>query len=614
MRVPQRKFRPTQFIAGPRWAVPIFVPVLRVIALWVVVFCAVGVADLCADDEPADEATQAESAEEHPAAETTAKETSETETRAAETGGQKDLDEATRARLSATNFKDLTDVVRLLDAALEKDLDQASTVIAEKMLAGTLLERASTLTGLILNQRVSDRRWPEMRRIAVADLQRAIKLDDKLVQANFLMGQLLLLPGGDRDRAVRALSIVTASNARPAVRAKAFLLRGNHQEDEEQRLADYAQAIAIAPDSLEALRTRAQYYLAKDRHDEALADLDQVLKQKPDDANLHEARGMALFMKRDYDAALTSFDRAAELAPDMPQLYKHRARIYALKNEGKSAIEQLDQGLKRDPSSMEMLLLRAQIRQLTGDAAGAMTDVDQAIQLKPDNLFAQRMRAEILAGSGKMDQAIEDMRRLSRSMPDNIDLLMQLAGLYMEDNQHSRAIKLFDAILATDGNNWQALWNRGDVSLNLGRQREAVSDYELALKLQSDHSGLLNNLAWVLATSPDATLRDGKRAIELATKACDVTEYKRPHILSTLAAAYAETGNFETAIRWSKKAVELGDKLHDEQLGKELKSYQAGKPWRELQVAEEKKEEEEKPISEKSDVPQAPANHANQRE
>jgi len=87
-------------------------------------------------------------------------------------------------------------------------------------------------------------------------------------------------------------------------------------------------------------------------------------------------------------------------------------------------------------------------------------------------------------------------------------------------------------------------------------------------------------------------LRDGKRAIELATKACEVTDYKKPHILSTLAAAYAETGDFKTAIKWSTKAVEMGSKDEevDEQLKNELKSYQEKKPWRERQTVDEKED------------------------
>jgi len=107
------------------------------------------------------------------------------------------------------------------------------------------------------------------------------------------------------------------------------------------------------------------------------------------------------------------------------------------------------------------------------------------------------------------------------------------------------------------------------------------------LKLAPDDQGVLNNLAWVLATSPDAKLRDGRRAIELAEKACELSEYKLAHILSTLAAAYAETGDFDRAVEWSTKAVELGDENHGDALKKELESYKAKKPWREL-LAEEK--------------------------
>ena len=102
----------------------------------------------------------------------------------------------------------------------------------------------------------------------------------------------------------------------------------------------------------------------------------------------------------------------------------------------------------------------------------------------------------------------------------------------------------------------------------------------------------LNNLAWVLATSPDAKLRDGKRSLKLAKRACEVTEYKEAHILSTLAAACAENGDFPEAIRWSTEAVALGNRDVDEQLAKELKSYEAGKPWREKQTAEDENEGE----------------------
>ncbi len=90
----------------------------------------------------------------------------------------------------------------------------------------------------------------------------------------------------------------------------------------------------------------------------------------------------------------------------------------------------------------------------------------------------------------------------------------------------------------------------------------------------------------VLSTSPKDSVRNGKRSLELALKACELTEYKAAHILSTLASAYAETGDFEKARQWSGKAVELGTAEDNEQLDqlkKELESYKENKPWREEQ-------------------------------
>ena len=149
---------------------------------------------------------------------------------------------------------------------------------------------------------------------------------------------------------------------------------------------------------------------------------------------------------------------------------------------------------------------------------------------------------------------------------------------------------IFTKILAEDDEDFFARQARADTLLSIGKHAEAIADFEILLKQEPEDDSILNNFAWVLATSPDDKLRDGQRAIKLATKACEVTEYKKAHILSTLAAAYAETGDFETAVKWSGKAVELGvkEKEVDDQLKKELESYQQKKPWRERQTIEEK--------------------------
>ena len=78
----------------------------------------------------------------------------------------------------------------------------------------------------------------------------------------------------------------------------------------------------------------------------------------------------------------------------------------------------------------------------------------------------------------------------------------------------------------------------------LGRTREAVAQYQEALRLNPDLAGALNNLAWVLATCPDDQLRNGAEAVRLAERACELTHYREPLFIGTLAAAYAEAGRF----------------------------------------------------------------------
>ena len=190
------------------------------------------------------------------------------------------------------------------------------------------------------------------------------------------------------------------------------------------------------------------------------------------------------------------------------------------------------------------------------------------------------------------------MEKLSDAMPDQPELKLQLALYYVFDSQPRAAIAAYDQVLEDDSDNFGALRGRGDAYLNIGKHAEAINDFESALKLDSEDPSLLNNLAWVLATSPESEVRNGERAIELATKACELTDYEAPHILSTLAAAFAETGNFENAIKWSEQAVEMDDPENGPQLEKELASYREGQPWREKQSIQDRESQPTEPLVE----------------
>jgi len=122
-----------------------------------------------------------------------------------------------------------------------------------------------------------------------------------------------------------------------------------------------------------------------------------------------------------------------------------------------------------------------------------------------------------------------------------------------------------------------------------GRTREAVAQYREALRLNPNLTGVLNKLAWVLATSPEDELRNGAEAVRLAERACELTQYREPLFLGTLAAAYAESGRFPEAVTTAEKAEQLASSAGLKDLAEKnrqlLELYRAGKPYRESRSA-----------------------------
>ncbi|HVX10232.1 MAG TPA: tetratricopeptide repeat protein [Pirellulales bacterium] len=502
-----------------------------------------------------------------------------------ENEGQPDLDKAIQTKLSAETFAELGTVIDLCQGALDKGLDKGNEEFCRQLLASTLLQRAEALTRKVFD--VTTDPGPQrvmVWRMALADVERAVEVDGKQATGQLLLGKLLLVGGNDRTRAVQALDkAIELAKDDNDVKAEALQLRGRTREDIDDRLNDLSAAVKLAPENAEIVRERGTIYLGLNRIDDALADFDAALKVDEDDAATHEARGIALGLLQRYKEARESFSRMAELSPESAMPLLQRARMNALMEKFDESVEDATRALEIDPDNVDGLIIKSQALALAGKAAEAIADADRALELKPDSDDVVRIWAMVTEKAGNTDTAIEELRKQVEFNPDDSVAWLQLGLLYGAEHQSLKAIDAFTAAIKTDREREFAYQVRADTYLGRGMQKEAIADYEQSLKLDETNSGVLNNLAWVLATSTEGSLRDGGRAIALATKACELTHYKQAHILSTLAAAYAETGDFKTAKEWSQKSVDIGDEKLKDQLRKELASYEREEPWREKQ-------------------------------
>lgn len=513
-----------------------------------------------------------------------------TTVRAEEPRGQADLDAAIEAKLTANSLDDYANVIDLCRRAIDKGLAAESKEFADALYTGTLMDRAGMVVDAIFNAAVPDPQWPRMRSFAMRDLNEAVRRDPALGEAHLMIARLEALPGGNRERArkeAEKASELLGDDKLSACRAQ--LVLGGLATDDKERAAAYDKAVELAPRDVEARRTRGLFHLVNDRYAEARADLEVAIEEEPDEGALYEAVGMALLMEENLEDAEKAFDKAIEINPQAPTALLQRARVLALQGERPEAIADLDKAIELKPDEAIPLILRARILQQAGETEKAVADIEKVLAKQPDHPAALELRGLIAAEKNDYAAAIRDFRRLLDRHDEDAVVHGQLGMLHLAAKQPRAAIKEFTRAIELDPGQFGSWRGRSDAEISIGEHAKARADLEKAMELQPDDDGVLNNLAWLLATSPDDALRDGKRAIELATKACEATEWKEAHIISTLAAGYAEAGDFETAKKYSRQAVELGSEADDvkAQLKKELESYEQSKPWREKQELEE---------------------------
>jgi Flp pilus assembly protein TadD len=249
----------------------------------------------------------------------------------------------------------------------------------------------------------------------------------------------------------------------------------------------------------------------------------------------------------------------------------------------------------------------------------AISHLQEAIHLKPDRAAVHNNLGIALARKGQMNEAIRQFREALRFKPDDVMAHYNLGVALDQKGQIGAAISQYQEAIRLKPEYAEACYNLGNALLTKGRTGEAISQfqqavrlkpdyantlgaqastlagqgkhaeairfYQAALKAQPDQEGVLNNLAWLLASCPDAAFRNGPEAVRLAARACELTGYGKPLLIGTLAAAQAEAGDFPAAIATAERAATLATALRLEEVAARnrelIQLYRQGQPFHE---------------------------------
>lgn len=218
-----------------------------------------------------------------------------------------------------------------------------------------------------------------------------------------------------------------------------------------------------------------------------------------------------------------------------------------------------------------------------GQLDEAVTHLKEAVRISPKFSLARSNLGKVFLKQGKVNEAIVCFKEVLRIRKDLPDVHYYLGLAKVKQERHDDAIVHFSEALRLKPDYINARLHLGYTLFKLGRIQPAVEHYYKILQLKPDHLQALNALAWVSATSDDVKIQKSINAVEFAERACELTDYKNPEVLDTLAAAYAAAGRFPRAIETAEKAVKLaasqGRKELVEEIQNRLRLYKAKRPY-----------------------------------
>ena len=362
----------------------------------------------------------------------------------------------------------------------------------------------------------------------------------------------------------------------------ALALAGRGQVD--LAIGHYQKALEVKPDYAEAHNNLGNALVGRGQVDEAIAHYEKTLEIKPDYAEAHNNLGNALVGHGRVDEAIAHYEKALEIKPDYAEAYSNLALALAGRGQVDLAIAHYQKALEIKPDFAEAHYNLGNTLVGHGRVDEAITHYQKALEIKPDDAEAHYNLAVTLAGHGQIDSAIAHYQNALEIKPDYAKAHNNLGNALVGRGQVDEAIAHFQKAMEIKPDYVDA---RRNLALALSLREETLktlAQRREAIRSQPSDVAMLNNTAWMLATDPNASVRNGAEAVKLAQWAMKLSGGNEPAFLGTLAAAYAEAGRFPEAVRTAEEAARSagakGNRMLAEQIRACLELYRSGKPYR----------------------------------
>ena len=282
------------------------------------------------------------------------------------------------------------------------------------------------------------------------------------------------------------------------------------------------------------------------------------------------------------ERAIRDYTEALRLDPTFAFAYSSRGRLYKESGETDKALTDFSQAIRFDPNAHQAFYARGLIDLERRDLDQAIEDLSEAVRTDPSAALAYANRGLAYTYRKEFDRALANYDAALQLRPRDARTLIDRAYVRIETQEQAKAIEDLTAAIRVDPKLETAYRVRASSYARTGDYGKAIADFQKALELNAKDGSVLNDLAWLRATCPEAEFRDAKQAIAHATIACKTSNWTNASLIDTLAAAYAEAGDFDSALNYQDQAIR-SNKTNPERLSEmeeRKKLYESHRPYR----------------------------------